>query len=141
MAGLTGCDELERVASGEYDLFALDCGLEWRKYARTGAPVGHVIPADAALLSYWQVAVPRNAAHPNTARLWIDYLLSREAQDVIFEAEMTDDHLVPGSHVAPDIEAVQAQGVQFTDMDEVARRADPAWLAGIQRQLQEILRK
>jgi ABC-type Fe3+ transport system substrate-binding protein len=141
VAGLAGCDELERVASGEFDLFALDCGLEWRKYQREGAPIGHVIPSDAAMVGWWQVAVPRHAAHPNAARLWIDYLLGRESQDVLFQSEMTDNHLVPGSHVAPDIEALQAQGVRFTDMDDVARRADPQWLAAVSRQHQEILRK
>ncbi|HZS03009.1 MAG TPA: ABC transporter substrate-binding protein [Chloroflexota bacterium] len=142
VAGLMRCSELERVASGEFDLFALDCGAEWRKFRRDGAPIGHVIPADAAVLVYWHVAVPRNAAHPNAARLWVDYLLSREAQDVLFEYELTDNHLVPGSHAAPEIEALQAQGVQFADVDVAfAQRTDEKWLAAITRQLQDILTK
>ena len=54
-------------------------------------------------------------------------------------SELTDNYLVPGSHVAPEIEALQAQGVQFTAMDMVAQRTDPNWLAAISRQLQDTL--
>jgi iron(III) transport system substrate-binding protein len=142
VAGLIRCSELERLANGEFDLFALDCGAEWRKFKRDGAPIGHVIPADAAVLVYWHVAVPRNAVHPNAAKLWIDYLLGREGQDIMFQYEQADNHLVPGSHLAPEIEAMQAQGVQFTDVDvSFAQRTDEKWLAAITRQLQDILTK
>jgi iron(III) transport system substrate-binding protein len=142
VAGLIRCSELERVASGEFELFALDCGAEWRKFRKDGAPIGHVIPADAAVLVYWHVAVPRNAVHPNAARLWVDYLLGREAQDLIFDYEQTDNHLVPGSRVAPEIESLQAQGIQFADVDVAfAERTDEKWLAAVTRQLQDILTK
>jgi len=140
VTGLIRCNELERVASGEFDLFALDCGAEWRKFKAEGAPIGHVIPADAAVLVYWHVAVPRNSAHPNAARLWVDYLLGREAQDIIFQFERTDNHLVPGSHAVEDIQALQAQGVQFSDVDVAfAQRTDEKWLSAVTQQMVNLL--
>jgi ABC-type Fe3+ transport system substrate-binding protein len=51
-----------------------------------GAPLDHVIPSDVALLSYWYLSVPKNAAHPNAARLFVDYMLGREAQDLLIAA-------------------------------------------------------
>lgn len=140
--GLIRCGEVQRVATGEFDLFALDCGVEYRKLQAEGQPIAQVIPADAPLLVYWYVAVPRHAVHPNAAKLWVDYLLGREAQDIIYESELADNHLVPGSKSGGGIAALEAQGVRFIDIDVAfAQRTDEKWLAEITRQLQQILQK
>src|SRR5207237_451966 len=73
-----------------------------------GAPAGHVVPSDAALIPYWYLAVPKNAAHPNAAKLFINYALSREAQDVLYDLDYTDHHLVPGSRSAAAIRQAEA---------------------------------
>ena len=64
-------------------------------------------------------------------------------------SELTDNYLVPGSHVAPEIKALQAQGVQFTDMDMVAEfidraihaKGDAAKLAAIRNEVAEFAAK
>ncbi|HEY7062337.1 MAG TPA: ABC transporter substrate-binding protein [Chloroflexota bacterium] len=141
LSGLLRCAELERVASGEYDALALDCGPEYRGLQVKGAPVEHVIPTDAALIAYWHLMVPRNAAHPNAAKLWVDYLLSREAQDVLYETEFADHHLLPGSKTAPDIARAQAAGAQFVETTVPFAQRNEESIARTTRELVSMLRK
>jgi iron(III) transport system substrate-binding protein len=118
VAGLMRCGEIERVGSGEFDVFAMDCGtFLTRRFHLDGAPVAYTIPTDAVILSYWYVGVPSNAAHPNAAKLWIAYLLSREGQDVLYETEGLDHHLVEGSRSAPEIRELQARGSKPLEYD------------------------
>ncbi|HLH25762.1 MAG TPA: extracellular solute-binding protein [Chloroflexota bacterium] len=142
IAGVLRCSELDRIASGEYDLFAIDCGAEWRSAAAKGAPLGHVIPADAALLVYWYVGVPKNAPHPNAAKLFINYMLGREGQDILFDTELVDHPLVAGSKSASEIEALQARGVRPTEADVAFyQRNDDKLLEQTAAELQRILQK
>ncbi|HEY7065868.1 MAG TPA: ABC transporter substrate-binding protein [Chloroflexota bacterium] len=116
LAGLIGCGEGTRIVSGEFDVLALACGDERIGGLKT-APLGFAIPSDAAMLGYWYVGVPTHSAHPNAARLFADYMLSREAQDLWYEYLSMDHHLVAGSKIAPEIERLKAQGVPFTETD------------------------
>jgi ABC-type Fe3+ transport system substrate-binding protein len=143
VSGLMRCGEMERIASGEFDLLALDCGsFVARRLHPIGAPIGHVIPTDAPLLSYWYMAVPRNATHPNAAKLWINYILSREAQDILFEGVFIDQHRLPGSKAAAEIEALQARGVRFTEINvDFYLRQDDKDLPRLSAELQRILQK
>jgi ABC-type Fe3+ transport system substrate-binding protein len=142
-AGLIRCGEPERVATGEFDLLALDCGAEDAHSLQVkGAPLGHVIASDAALLSYWYLGVPRNAAHPHAAKLWVDYMLSREGQDLMYESDFLDHHLVPGSKVAPDVERLQANGIKFTEITvQFVQRDDPQAVESVRAELQNLLQK
>ncbi|HLH21613.1 MAG TPA: ABC transporter substrate-binding protein [Chloroflexota bacterium] len=118
VSGLIPCGAVERVIAGEFDFFALDCGsYEAHAWQQKGAPVGHVIPSDAAMINYLYMGVPRNAVHPNAAKLWINFMLTREAQDMEYEAETVDHHLLPGSKTAGEVTALQAKGVQFAEID------------------------
>jgi ABC-type Fe3+ transport system substrate-binding protein len=143
VSGLMRCGEMERIASGEFDLLALDCGsFVARRLHPIGAPIGHVIPTDAPLLSYWYMAVPRNATHPNAAKLWINYILSREAQDILFEGVFIDQHRLPGSKAAAEIEELQARGVRFTEINvDFYLRQDDKDLPRLSAELQRILQK
>ncbi len=87
-------------------------------------PVDIVIPSDAVFLIPLYMAVPKTAAHPNAAKLWIDYALSREVQDLLAETDAADSHLVEGSKTAKQLEQLRAQGVRFTvaDIDFVLRQ-------------------
>jgi iron(III) transport system substrate-binding protein len=140
--GLIRCNEMDRLLNGEFDLLALDCGAEFRASPGKEALIGHVIPSDAAVLSYWYTAVPSHAAHPNAAKLWINYVMGREGQDVLYQSAHADHHLVPGSHVAPDIEALQARGVKFTETDiAFYQRTDLQMLNRLGVETQRILQK
>jgi iron(III) transport system substrate-binding protein len=118
IGGLIRCAETERIATGEFDILAPDCGtFISRMWQARGAPLAGVIPTDMAVLAYLYFGVPVNAAHPAAAKLFVNYLLSREAQDILFDAEKLDHHRVPGAHTAPEIERLLAQGVKFTETD------------------------
>ena len=84
VAGLIRCNEMERLANGEFDLFAMQCSQNApSEQAKTeGAASNFLVPTDAAVLAPLYVAVPLDSAHPSAAKLWINYLLSREAQDL-----------------------------------------------------------
>jgi iron(III) transport system substrate-binding protein len=143
VAGLIRCGEPERVANGEFDLLAMDCGAEDAHSLQVkGAPLGHLIASDAALLSYWYLGVPRNAAHPNAAKLWIDYMMSREGQDLMYESDFLDHHLVPGSKVAADVERLQASGIKFTEINvQFVQRDDQQAVESVRTELQNLLQK
>jgi len=118
VAGLIRCNELERLTSGEFDALVLACsqGPALKAQAQ-GAPIAYVIPADAPIMKPLYMAIPKNAAHPNAAKLWIDYLLSPEGQAMIYESSYEDSHLVPGSKTAARMEQLQAAGVKFIQAD------------------------
>ena len=63
------------------------------------------------------MAVPKNATHPAAAKLWIDYMLSREAQDLLFAMEYMDSHLVPGSQTAREVDKLRAAGAPLQVFD------------------------
>jgi ABC-type Fe3+ transport system substrate-binding protein len=141
VSGLIRAGEVERIAGGEFDLLAINTNssdaLAWQM---RGAPIAHVVPDDAALIQYRYVGVPRTAAHPNAAKLWINYLLGREAQETLYEVGYADHYLLPGSKTASAIEALQAKGVQFTSIDvQWVQRNDEEALGRIREQLQRLL--
>jgi iron(III) transport system substrate-binding protein len=76
---------LERVAAGEqiigYNLlvsYALS-------RAKKDTSLGVVIPTDYALVFSRVMFIGKQARHPNAARVWVDYILSRRGQTVIAE--------------------------------------------------------
>jgi ABC-type Fe3+ transport system substrate-binding protein len=143
VSGLMRVGELERLLSGEFDLFAINSNdYEPRKLKAQGAPIDYVIPADAPLILYRYMGVPRHAEHPNAAKLWINYILSREAQNILYQAAFTDHHRLPGSRTADVIEKLQTTGVKFYDIDVgFVQRNDPKELQRISAELQRILQK
>ena len=95
VSGLIACGELPRVASGEFAVFALDC--------------------DAAIYYPEYMSVPVNSLHPNAAKLWINFVLSREGQDLMYKENFGDHPLVPGSKTAAQMQQITSQGVKFID--------------------------
>jgi iron(III) transport system substrate-binding protein len=143
LAGLIRCNETERIASGEFDALALDCSQSNALEAKAkGMPIDIVIPSDAVFLIPLYMAVPKTAAHPNAAKLWINHVLSREVQDLLGESDSADSHLVEGSKTAKQLEALRAQGVRFTvaDVDFVLRQ-DEAEYNRRRTKVQQILLK
>ncbi len=136
LAGLIRCGEGQRVGTGEFTLFALDCGTyesEWLH--RQGVPVADVIPSDVPMISWSYVSVPKNAPHPNAAKLWVNYLLSPAAQKILVDTKGPDNPYVPGSTTAEQMKTLEAKGVKFIDysVDFTHKYADP-------KTYQEVLR-
>jgi ABC-type Fe3+ transport system substrate-binding protein len=143
LGGLMRCNELERLASGEFDILALNCSQSNSLSIKAaGAPIDYTIPTDAPMITYVYLAVPRNAPHPHSARLWVNYLLSRQAQDLLFDSELMDSHLVEGSKTARDIAQLESAGVKFLVSNvEFVQSHDATEMARILRDMQAILRK
>ena len=71
ITGLIRCGEAERIATGEYLALVMDCtGQDALQWQEKGAPLGQMMPLDAAQQRYYYFAVPKNAQHPNAAKLY-----------------------------------------------------------------------
>ncbi|HLH25765.1 MAG TPA: ABC transporter substrate-binding protein [Chloroflexota bacterium] len=142
-SGLIRSGELDRIASGEFDVLALSSNdYDARARQAQGAPLAFAVPTDAPLVQYKYMAVPKTAAHPNAAKLWINYLLSREAQDVLYETSFADLNRLPGSKTAGPIEALKQSGAQPLEIDiPFLLRNDPQEMDDVRNEVQRILQK
>lgn len=134
LAGLIRCADLERIASGEFVGFAMDCtGREWVSLQRKGAPIGHVIPADFAALRFYYMSIPKNAAAPNAAILFVTFLETAEGQKLLWKYINTDLHTYPDSQLAPEIASAQQRGIVFHNFTIQWHRDHPEGQAGLQQ--------
>jgi iron(III) transport system substrate-binding protein len=92
-------DILNKVALGEYHL---TCGnvhqniLEQITFKGVTA-LGFVTPEPVPVASRAIVYVPRGAAHPNAAKLWVLWSLSDDAQKVLDEIDFTGSPALPAT--------------------------------------------
>jgi ABC-type Fe3+ transport system substrate-binding protein len=142
VAGLMRCSENQRLVSGEFDLFAPDCThRDSMRMRAQGQPIDFALAADVPLVSTFYISIPRRAPHPATAKLWIDYLMSREGQDLLYEMDGQDNVRVPGSKMARDVAALEAGSRPFVYIDvDFNIRNDPAELDRVTSEAQQILR-
>ena len=132
LAGLIRCADLERVASGEFIGFAMDCtGREWVQYQRVGAPLAHVIPEDFAALRYYYFSIPKNAAAPNAAILFVVFLETPEGQKLVWKYANTDLNTYPQSQIEPEVEATEKRGIQFHKITVQWHRDHPEGQVGL----------
>lgn len=126
VSGLIGCPEIERIASGEYAAFAMDCsGRGWVQFKRDGAPVDMVVPADFPAQRYYYMMIPKNAAHPNAAKLYVAFLLTREGQQLMWKSDDTDLHLFPDSGMSKVVADYEKQGLKFREFTADWARQHP----------------
>ncbi|MEJ8854527.1 ABC transporter substrate-binding protein [Variovorax robiniae] len=74
---------LRQVASGKATIAYNVLGSYAVAQARKDANIGYVFPSDYTLVMSRLQLINRKAAHPNAARLWVDYILSQRGQTVI----------------------------------------------------------
>jgi ABC-type Fe3+ transport system substrate-binding protein len=94
--------EEERIVSGEFPIMASTGGaLEamWKWQAK-GAPLVGMPGSTPPTSSYYQLAVPRNSAHPESAKLFVAFMTTREAQAVIEKHDWRSSYLVDGTLMA-----------------------------------------
>jgi ABC-type Fe3+ transport system substrate-binding protein len=143
VAGFMLCNEADRVASGEFIAFATDCGgARMMQAALKGAPLVHVLAPEVPLISYFYLTVPKNAANPNAAKLFITYVLSPRGQRDTYETSLSDVDLFPDSETGKAVRAAEQKfGIKFKPTDitwqEVANEAGN----GAQQQIQKILQE
>lgn len=75
-------DILEAVASGDVFLAYNVLGSHAYAAARSDPSIRIVLPRDYTLVLHRAAAIPRHAAHPDLAKLFLDYLLSPRGQAV-----------------------------------------------------------
>ena len=94
--------EEERIVSGEFPIMASTGGaLEamWKWQAK-GAPLVGLAGSTPATSSYYQLGVPGNSARPDSAKLFVAYMATREAQAVIEKYDWRSSYLVDGTLMA-----------------------------------------
>ena len=110
------CGGIDRVVSGEFAIFGLDCGdHEVRLRQRKGLPIASIYPREGTSLDYVSPAIPNTAAHPNAARLFIAFLLTREGQDILWDQVGEDSDILTGSHMGKIIAGLRRQGVKMIE--------------------------
>jgi ABC-type Fe3+ transport system substrate-binding protein len=126
VSGIMGCPEIERIANGEFTAFAMDCsGRTWVKFKRDGAPVDMTVPSDFAAQRYYYMMIPKNAAHPNAAKLYVSFLLMPEGQKIMWKSDDTDLHVFPDSGMAKVVADYEKTGLKFREFTADWARAHP----------------
>lgn len=94
--------EEERVISGEFPIMANigDALATMWKWQPRGAPLTAVLGSTPGDASYFHLGVPKNSGHPNLAKLFVGFMISREGQALIEKHELRSSHLVEGSRMA-----------------------------------------
>jgi ABC-type Fe3+ transport system substrate-binding protein len=94
--------EEERIVSGEFPIMANigdALGAMWT-WQTKGAPLVAVPGLTPTNTDYFQLGVPKNAVHPNLAKLFVAFMTSKEAQAVLQKYESRSSHLVEGTMIA-----------------------------------------
>lgn len=114
IAGLIRCNEMERVVTGEFLSLVMDCnGARTFELQAQGAPLEHVIPSDAAMVRHFYLSIPKNAEHPNAAKLFTTFMMTKEAQKLLWESDFSDLYHFPESHLGEKVRALEKRGVKF----------------------------
>jgi len=88
------------------------------------------------------MAIPKNAAHPNAAKLWAAFIDSQEGQQLLFKLSLNDHPLIPGSQSAGEYQRLLKAGVTFVGADVAFRKKnDPAKMTKLNTQFVNILTK
>jgi ABC-type Fe3+ transport system substrate-binding protein len=117
IAGLIRCGEAERLATGEYLALVMDCtGQDAAVWQAKGAPLAQMMPLDAAQERYYYFGVPRNAQHPNAAKLFTLFLLTDEGQKISYDTWKIDLHTLPGSRMGRMVDDYSKMNVKFKEV-------------------------
>ncbi|KVD82949.1 iron ABC transporter substrate-binding protein [Burkholderia sp. ABCPW 14] len=74
---------MERISSGENLIGYNIIGSYAYAKAKKDKSIGYVFPTDYTLVVSRLVTISKQARHPNAAKLWVDYLLSKRGQTLI----------------------------------------------------------
>lgn len=113
--------QIEWLAKGK---FAVSLGPSFgiiKDFMDTGSPISYVLPAEGALMSTSPgvVTLLKNAPHPNAAKLFSNWILTREAQTEFSRAQDTASRRLDISteHLAPERQP-RKEVRYFKDTDE-----------------------
>jgi len=94
--------EEERVISGEFPIMANigDALATMWKWQAKSAPLVAVLGSTPGDASYFHLGVPKNSGHPNLAKLFVAFMISKEGQALVEKHELRSSHLVESSRMA-----------------------------------------
>ena len=94
--------EEERVISGEFPIMANigDALAAMWKWQSRGGPLTAVLGTSPGDTSYFHLGVPKNSGHPQLARLFVGFMISKEGQSLLDKHDFRSSHLVEGSRMA-----------------------------------------
>jgi ABC-type Fe3+ transport system substrate-binding protein len=118
--------EEERIVSGEFPIMASTGGaLEamWKWQAK-GAPLVGMAGSTPATSSYYQLGVPRNSAHPDSAKLFVAFMATREAQAVIEKYDWRSSYLVDGTLMAKYVKTNKIKLQSPSELNEIFMKDD-----------------
>jgi iron(III) transport system substrate-binding protein len=143
VGGLIRCGEYERLLSGEFVLYALNCGIASDQAAhRDGMPIWFSVPADAPAVSYYAWGVPKGSARPATATLFALFMVSEPGQRLSYSADFMDLHLLPGSQSVVAVKPVLDQGVRLMGEDAMVNMSAYSAESGrLEKAVQDLLAK
>ncbi|MFN8525281.1 MAG: extracellular solute-binding protein [Chloroflexota bacterium] len=125
--GLAGtAQQYETLISGEFKLNGLAQQSTWVQKKKAGAPVEIVFPKDGIPFTSLMHGIVKNAPHPATARLFIDWLLGPEGSEAI--AKVSQDYVTRPDAPSPDlIPKFSELNVWFPEDWEKYVADQPAW--------------
>jgi iron(III) transport system substrate-binding protein len=117
ITGLIRCGEAERIATGEYVALVMDCtGQDALQWQAKGAPLAQMMPLDAAQERYYYFGIPKNAQHPNAAKLYTLFMLTDEGQKLSYDTWKIDLHTLPGSRMGKMVDDFGKINVKFKEV-------------------------
>jgi ABC-type Fe3+ transport system substrate-binding protein len=141
VGGLIRIGENQRLISGEFAMLVMDSGSNQVLRQRAdGAPLGHVIPDDAATVGFLYLGIPRNSANPNLGKLFVNAVLTEEGQRLVYETSFADHISLPGSQSALELQDLAARGIKPLEVDVQFTIAHPEMRA-LTEELERILRE
>lgn len=118
VGGLIFCTEQNRVASGEFAAMMFDCGPnDALRMKESGLPVDQILLRDHMPVVYFYGTIPKNAVHPNAAKVLLAYLMTEEGQRLQWDLWRADLHLMQGSRIAERMNAVIKEGAKPIEAD------------------------
>jgi len=114
VAGLISCGDLDRVASGEFPVLFIACSqASYHVYKDAGAPLEFRPIEGMNIAQHNYMFLPKHAANPNVARLFINYISSPAGQATFAEIVKADNMFAPGSRTGAEIAAFEAEGFKY----------------------------
>lgn len=108
------------LAAGEFGILINARPENMEELKRKGAPTEWVAP-NPTTVNILPVSVAARAPHPNTARLFVDYMLSEEGQRVLGSQGKTPSRpKIPTTYSMPDVKLVVNDPTMAERLDDVA---------------------
>jgi len=100
-----------------------------------------VIPEDFAALRFYYFSIPKNAAAPNAAILFVTFLETVEGQKLVWKYANTDLYTYPESQLAPEIAAAKQRGIKFHNFTIQWHRDHPEGQVGLKEAVKLLSRR